>query len=94
MTTIKALLPAARSPGAAILGVSTGIIGMSPISLPGLSAYLGSKIALVSLLEFVAAENPGIFVASVHPGVVETVMFHKSGFEAETSPMDSSEYYY
>lgn len=95
MTTIKALLPAARS-SAAILGVTTGVIGMPPQMLPGLSAYIGSKTALVKLLEFVAVENPGIFVASVHPGMVETAMFRKSGGQTEAIPMDTgwhSSYY-
>lgn len=89
MTTIKALLPAARVPDAAILGVSTGLVGMPPQMLPGMSAYVGSKFAQVKLLEFVAAENPGIYVASVHPGVVETAMFRKSGYQADACPMDT-----
>ena len=89
MTTIKALLPAARSTGAAILGLTTGAIGMPPQMLPGLSAYVGSKSALVKLLEFVPAENPGLYVASVHPGMVETAMFRKSGGQADAMPMDT-----
>lgn len=38
----------------------------------GTSAYASSKIAQLKLMEFLAAENPDVFVASVHPGVVET----------------------
>ncbi|KAL8758368.1 MAG: hypothetical protein Q9199_001543 [Rusavskia elegans] len=50
---------------------------------------VGSKFAQVKLLELVAAENPGIYVASVHPGFVETAMFRKSGYQANAYPMDT-----
>ena len=56
--------------------------------LPGLSAYISSKLAQVKMLEFLAAENPNVFVASVHPGMVETAIFRKSGAKAEQLPMD------
>ena len=56
--------------------------------LPGLSAYISSKLAQVKMLEFLAAENPNVFVASVHPGMVETEIFRKSGAKAEQLPMD------
>ncbi|KAL9010260.1 MAG: hypothetical protein Q9173_004792 [Seirophora scorigena] len=46
--------------------------GIGPVS--GVSAYASSKIAQIKLLDFLAAENPEVFVASVHPGVVETPM--------------------
>ena len=56
--------------------------------LSGLSAYAGSKLAQAKVLEFLAAENPNIFVASVHPGMVDTDMFRKSGSRADAMPMD------
>lgn len=40
----------------------------------GASAYSSSKIAQLKVMEFLAAENPDVFVASVHPGVVMTDM--------------------
>lgn len=86
---VKALLLAARLTGAAILGLTTGVIGMPPQMLPDLSAYISSKSALVKLLEFVAAENPGLYVANVHPGMVKTAMFRKSGGQADAMPMDT-----
>lgn len=88
MTMVKAFLPTAISSGAAILGVTTGVISMPPAMLPGLSAYISSKSAQVKLLEFVAAENPNLFVATVHPGMIETAMFSKSGGQAAALPMD------
>jgi len=89
MTTAKAFLPTANASHATILGVTTGASGFPPANLPGLSAYITSKLAQVKLLEFLAAENPNIFVASMHPGMVETAMFHKAGGNAEIMPMDN-----
>ncbi len=69
----QAFLPTHR-PNSAIIGITAGSIQLPP-SLPlnhGKSAYNSSKIAQVKLLENLAAENPDIFVASVHPGVVMT----------------------
>ena len=43
-------------------------------SADGASAYSSSKIAQLKVMEFLAAENPDVFVASVHPGVVMTDM--------------------
>ena len=87
MATIKAFLPKARSSDAAILDLNTGLLGIGPELLPGLSGYISSKFARVSLLEFVAAENPGIFVASVHPGVADAEKVQVSGDQADEQPM-------
>lgn len=57
--------------------------------LPGLSGYISSKLAGVKLLEFVAAEQPNVFVASLHPGLVETNIFSKAGAKKEMMPMDT-----
>jgi NAD(P)-dependent dehydrogenase (short-subunit alcohol dehydrogenase family) len=89
MLTAKAFLPSANPSHAAILGVTTGASALPPAMLPGLSAYVSSKLAQVKFLEFLAAENPNIFVASMHPGMVETDMFLKSGGKAEVMPMDT-----
>ena len=89
MTTIKTFLPTVNPSHAAILGVVTGAASLPPAMLPGLSAYIGSKLALVKFLEFIAAENPNLFVASVHPGLVETDVFRKSGAKADAMPMDN-----
>lgn len=62
--------------------------GLQPAMLPGLSAYIGSKLAQVQFLEILAAENPNVFVASVHPGMVETSLFRKSGAKDEALPID------
>ena len=38
----------------------------------GHSAYTSSKMAQLKVIEYLAAEVPGAFIASVHPGIVET----------------------
>ena len=60
-----------------------------PVSGPiaeGASAYNCSKIAQVRLLEYVSAENPDLFVVSVHPGGVDTDMLRFSGLYAKVDP--------
>ena len=60
-----------------------------PVSSPivmGMSAYNCSKIAQVRLLEYVSAENPDLFVVSVHPGVIDTDMLKSSGILAKLDP--------
>lgn len=59
------------------------------VMLPGLSAYQSSKLAQTKFLEFVAAEYPNVFVASVHPGIVDTYTFRKSGATPDMLPMDT-----
>ena len=83
------LLPSANPDHAAIIGVTSGMSGLPPTMLPGLSGYISSKLAAVKLLEFLAAENPNVFVASMHPGMVETDIFNKSGAKKEMLPMDT-----
>ena len=60
-----------------------------PVSGPiaeGASAYNCSKIAQVRLLEHVSAENPDLFVVSVHPGGIDTDMLRMSGIYAKIDP--------
>jgi NAD(P)-dependent dehydrogenase (short-subunit alcohol dehydrogenase family) len=84
-------LPTANPTHSTILGVTSGTISLPSAMTPGISAYQSSKIAQVKMLEFLAAENPRTFVASVHPGMVDTVVFRKSGARAEDLPMDTGQ---
>ena len=68
-----------------------GPIALPPAAVAGLSAYICSKTAMVKTLEFVAAEDPELFVASVHPGMVDTALFRRSGATPEMLPMDDGE---
>ncbi|CAF9939205.1 MAG: hypothetical protein ALECFALPRED_008038 [Alectoria fallacina] len=89
-----AFLPTANKTHASLIGVAAGALNFPPASTLGLSAYMTSKIAMVKTLEFLAAENPGLFVASVHPGMIDTGVFRKSGAKPEMLPMDSGEFMY
>lgn len=86
---VQAFVPTANPAGAALVGLVTGTTALPAAMLPGLSAYMSAKLAQTKLLEFVAAENPHIFTASLHPGMVETDIFTKSGAKAEALPMDT-----
>ncbi len=88
---VQAFLPT-RKPNSAIIGITAGSLQLPPM-LPfnkGLSAYNSSKIAQLKLLENLAAENPDMFVASVHPGVVMTDMAEDADVDSLSVPIDDS----
>lgn len=87
MITVQAFLPN-RSKSAAIIGVSAGMVNLptSELVKRGSSAYVSSKMAQLKFLEVLEAENPDIFVVSVHPGVVRTAMLDQT--EAVGLPED------
>ena len=80
MVTTRAFLPS-RNKDASIIGVNANMITIeaSDPAASGVSAYTCSKIAQVKLLEYVAAENPDVFVVSAHPGIVPTDMVLSTG---------------
>lgn len=88
MATTQAFLPTANSTHAAILGVTTGMSGLPASMLPGLSGYIASKLAAAKALEFLASEHENIFVANVHPGIVDTEVSRKAGADPGVLPMD------
>ena len=85
--TTRLFLPTAASQ-AAILGV-TSDVSLMPVSyLPGLSSYVSSKLSQAKLYEFLAAEKPNVFIATINPGMIETNNFYRTGASPETLPMD------
>ncbi|KAI0180594.1 putative NADP(+)-dependent dehydrogenase [Hypoxylon sp. FL1284] len=88
LIAIKAFTPTKSTSRATILAVTSGVTTLPPPMLAGLSSYISSKLALTKMVEFLAAEQPDIFAATVHPGMVETAVFLKTGAKAETLPMD------
>ncbi|MCJ1369243.1 hypothetical protein MMC20_000453 [Loxospora ochrophaea] len=89
MVMAHAFLPTKRSQ-AAIVGVSAAIVSLPTDSRPstGASAYTVSKMAQIKLLEYIASENPDVFVAAVHPGIVQTQMVEKSGMTPPKEHLD------
>lgn len=86
LLTAKAFLPNADASSAVILGLTSDTSLMPTLHLPGLSSYVSSKLAQAKIFEFLAAENTDIFIATVHPGMVETDNFYRSGATPETVP--------
>lgn len=85
---MKSLLPTANTTHATVIGY-TAAITFPAAMLPGLSAYAISKLAIVKLMEYIVAENPSIFTAALHPGMVETDIFKASGTDPAAVPLDS-----
>ncbi|KAI1270203.1 hypothetical protein F5Y18DRAFT_367519 [Xylariaceae sp. FL1019] len=94
-TNVKGTFVAAKSflstarPSAAFLTVISDVSVMPVAYLPGLSSYVTSKLAQAKILEFLAAENPEVFIATMHPGMVHTDNFNRSGATPEACPMDT-----
>ncbi|KAI4865448.1 short chain dehydrogenase [Hypoxylon rubiginosum] len=84
----KAFLPTANNAHVTILAVTTWLAAALTTMLPGLSAYMTSKLAQTKRIEFVSPENPSVFAATVHPSMVVTDMFNKSGGKEEALAMD------
>ncbi|OLN85285.1 Short-chain type dehydrogenase/reductase [Colletotrichum chlorophyti] len=86
----KAFLPTANPSHAAVIALTTGTTALPAAAVLGLSAYMASKLAQTKIIEFLAAENPNLFAVTLHPGMVETDIFKKSGAKAEALPMDKA----
>ncbi|KAL2833634.1 hypothetical protein BJY01DRAFT_90608 [Aspergillus pseudoustus] len=74
----KVFLPTANPAHASIIGLTSGVV-FPPTIQPGLSAYVASKLALVKVIEYIAAENPHVFASALNPGMIKTAMFDKLG---------------
>ncbi|EPE26891.1 NAD(P)-binding Rossmann-fold containing protein [Glarea lozoyensis ATCC 20868] len=85
----RAFLPSAHPSEAAFLGVVSDVSLIPAAYLVGLSSYVASKLAQAKVFEFLAAENPTVFVATLNPGMIETDNFRRTGGKAEGLPMDT-----
>ncbi|KAJ5650492.1 NADP(+)-dependent dehydrogenase [Penicillium longicatenatum] len=88
MIAANAFLPTANQTHSAIVAFSAGVF-FPPGRLAGLSGYISSKFTLIKVMEFLAAENPNVFAAALHPGMIETDNFRASGADPSKLPMDS-----
>jgi NAD(P)-dependent dehydrogenase (short-subunit alcohol dehydrogenase family) len=66
---VQAMLPL-LSPGAAVFNISSCIAHVQ--RMPGCWAYAASKLANAKMFEYLGAENEGLRVVNVHPGIVDT----------------------
>ncbi|KAI0480179.1 putative NADP(+)-dependent dehydrogenase [Xylariaceae sp. FL0804] len=85
---IKSFAPTADPSHATVLALTSGMTAPPAKTLPGLSAYLASKLAVMKMIEYLPAEQPNIFAATVHPGLVESDMFYKAGGDPTKLPVD------
>ncbi|KAJ5627008.1 hypothetical protein N7528_004435 [Penicillium herquei] len=84
----KVFLPTANPVRSAVVAL-TAIVVFPTARLVGNSGYISSKLTLVKIMEFLAAENPKVFAAAMHPGMVETEIFRRSGADPTKVPIDS-----
>jgi NAD(P)-dependent dehydrogenase (short-subunit alcohol dehydrogenase family) len=89
---VQAFVPNAHS-GAAVYAMTAGSLVLPANFTPTLSGYLTSKLAQVKIMEYLAVENPDLFVCSVHPGMVDTKIFRGSGASPDQLPMDTGMYF-
>ncbi|CAI6331435.1 unnamed protein product [Periconia digitata] len=82
--------PSDSNPGAIIYAMGAGGFAFGAKITATLSAYLVSKIAQTKLIEYIAAENPGVAAITVHPGMVDTAVFRGAGADPAKLPMDTA----
>ncbi|KAJ5190952.1 uncharacterized protein N7498_009937 [Penicillium cinerascens] len=88
MIATKAFLPTANPTRAAVVALTAAVV-FPAARLINLSAYISSKLTLIKMMEFLAAENPTVFAAALHPGMVDTNILRSSGADPSKLPMDS-----
>jgi len=72
---LRAFLPLATE-DAVVLNTTSAVIQLPWV--PGLSGYSASKLAAAKVYEYLHHEHPGLFVLSVHPGMIRTAMSFKA----------------
>lgn len=72
----RAFLPVA-APGAVLVDVSSGRVHLP--ALPTSSGYMASKLAATKIYETFGVENKNISVVHIHPGVIDSDLFQKTG---------------
>lgn len=90
---IKTFLPTANHSGGrepAVLVLTTGMLALPPVAGPGMSSYSASKMAQLRMIEYLAAEEPGVFVAAVHPGMYDTPLLVRMRQPLKQVPLDDS----
>lgn len=93
MLATHVFLPTANPTHAAVVALTAAVV-FPASKLNGLSAYISSKLALIKMMEFLAAENPTIFAAALHPGMIDTHILRSSGADPSTLPLDSGKYHH
>lgn len=88
MIATNVFLPTANPTHAAVVALTAAVV-FPAARIKGLSAYISSKLALIKFVEFLAAENPTVFAAALHPGMIDTNILRSSGADPSALPLDS-----
>ncbi|KAI1763956.1 hypothetical protein GGR53DRAFT_466817 [Hypoxylon sp. FL1150] len=83
---LKAFVPTANSLHATVLASTSGMTPIAAKYLPSISGYITSKFAQAKMMFFLPLDQPHIFTAFVHPGMVETAILAKAGGDAMHLP--------
>jgi NAD(P)-dependent dehydrogenase (short-subunit alcohol dehydrogenase family) len=77
------------NPNASLINFTTGLTHLPFV--PGMTGYVTSKVASAKFFDYLQAENPGLQVVNVHPGVIMTEMYDKTIAAGIILPYDDSE---
>lgn len=83
-------MPTAVETGGAVLALTSQPAAFPVAHVPGASGYMASKLAQIKVIEYLAAEQPSLFAATVHPGICDTAVLAKSGAKPHEVPLDQS----
>ncbi|KAJ5495923.1 hypothetical protein N7539_001039 [Penicillium diatomitis] len=90
MVMSQVFLPTANPDHATIVALTAAVV-FPAARLQKMSGYITSKLAVVKLVEFLAAENPNLVAVALHPGMIDTKVFRESGADPHHLPMDTVE---
>ncbi|KAF7716067.1 Uncharacterized protein PECH_008711 [Penicillium ucsense] len=88
MVMSQVFLPTANPDHATIVALTAAVV-FPAARLQKMSGYITSKLAVVKLVEFLAAENSNLVAVALHPGMIDTKVFRESGADPRHLPMDT-----
>lgn len=87
---LKAFLPTVNESSSAVLALTSQTTAFPTAMGLGMSGYNASKMAQIKVIEYLAAEQPNTFAATVHPGICDTAVLAKAGLKPDQVPLDQS----
>jgi NAD(P)-dependent dehydrogenase (short-subunit alcohol dehydrogenase family) len=91
IVTLQSFLPTKGADATVVATSTAGILFPKAMSIK-YTAYVASKQAVTSFIEYVAAEEPDVHFVTIHPGVIQTQMFDK--FANPNLVPDTSKYFH
>lgn len=75
----KLVWPSTSGSAPVLINMTSGIVHLSPATVPTFSAYAASKLAALSFFGFLQAEHPGFRIFNLQPGEILTDLAKGSG---------------